>query len=149
MKKLVFHTTNNLASTILRIILGIVIMIHGVGKLNADGYKAFIYFFTEYLHLPILLGWLTITIETLGSILLIIGPATRINASMFFFLFVGIIAFVHWEIGFQINWWGQLEAGQEGYEYHILVLAICSTLVILGGGRFSIDQMIMNNNEQS
>ena len=147
MKKLVFHTTDNWASTILRVILGTVILIHGVGKLSAEGYNAFIYFFTEYLSMPILLGWLTIAIETLGSMFLIIGLATRINATMLFFLFVGMIAFVHWEVGFQMNWWGQLDAGQEGYEYHILVLAMCATLFIQGGGRFSLDEMIMNNDK--
>ncbi len=140
MKHLIFNTTNNWAATILRITLGSTILIHGVGKLSPEGYNEFIYFFTEYLKMPVFLGWMTISIETLGSLLLIIGLATRINATMLFGLFTGMIVFVHWEVGFSMNWWGQLDAGQEGFEYHLLVLAMSTAIAFLGGGAYSADR---------
>lgn len=36
-----------------------------------------------------------------------------------------------------MNWFGK-QAG-EGYEYHLLVLAICAALTITGAGRWSVD----------
>ncbi|MFV1885088.1 MAG: DoxX family protein [Balneola sp.] len=148
MKHLIFNTTTNWAATIIRITLGLTILIHGIGKLSTQGYGDFIYFITEYLNMPIFLGWMTIAIETLGSILLIVGFASRINASMLFGLFIGMIAFVHWDIGFFMNWWGQLDAGQEGFEYHILVLAMSAAITIMGGGAFSIDKRFLSNSPE-
>ena len=144
MKKLIFNTDANWASTILRVTFGIIMLVHATGKLGSEGYQSFMYFFTEYLHMPVFLGWLTIAVEVLGSIFLIIGFATRLSAISLFGLFVGMIVFVHWEYGFLMNWSGQLEAGQEGFEYHILVLAICGTLIVLGGGRYSLDHLIQH-----
>jgi putative oxidoreductase len=39
-----------------------------------------------------------------------------------------------------MNWSGQ-QAG-EGFEYHILAIALCIPLLISGGGRFSADGFI-------
>ena len=145
MKHLIFKTSDNWAATVLRVALGIIILFHGIGKLSPQGYGDFIYFFTDYLNMPIFLGWLTIAIETAGSLLLILGFATRISATMLFGLFVGMIAFVHWDVGFSMNWWGQLAAGQEGFEYHILVLAMSAAITLLGGGAYSVDLRISND----
>ncbi|MEM7549286.1 MAG: DoxX family protein [Bacteroidota bacterium] len=142
MKNLIFKTDDNLASTILRVVIGLVILIHGVGKLG-EGFDTFMGYLTGYLGLPAILGYLTVLIEILGSLLLILGAATRINAGIMFGLFIGMIVTVHAQFGFMMNWFGQMEAGQEGYEYHILVLAMCAALAVLGGGRFSIDKMIV------
>ena len=141
MKNIIFKTDNNLASTTLRVVLGLVILIHGAGKLGED-FDTFMGYLTDYLELPAILGYLTVLIEILGSVLIILGTATRINAGIMFGLFTGMIVTVHAPFGFMMNWFGQMQAGQEGYEYHILVLAMCAALVILGGGRFSMDKMI-------
>ena len=42
--------------------------------------------------------------------------------------------------GFFMNWSGK--QGGEGFEYHILVLAICLPLILTGGGKFSLDGFI-------
>jgi len=39
-----------------------------------------------------------------------------------------------------MNWFGNQQG--EGFEYHTLVIAICLTLIIAGGGRWSVDRMI-------
>ncbi len=142
MKNLIFKTNDNLASTVLRITLGLVIFLHGIGKLGG-GFGTFLDYLTGYLNLPAILAYLTVLIETLGSLLLIFGVATRINAGIMFGLFIGMIVTVHAQFGFMMNWFGRMQAGQEGYEYHLLVLAMCGALVALGGGRFSVDKMIV------
>ncbi len=47
---------------------------------------------------------------------------------------------VHLKNGLFMNWTGQ-QAG-EGFEYHILVIAICIGLMIYGGGKASVDRAI-------
>ena len=141
MKNLVFNTDNNWASPILRVALGIIILIHGATKLGS-GFIGFEDFITGYMGLPAIVAYATVFIETAGSLMLILGFATRINAMAMFGLFVGMIVTAHGAIGFQMNWNGQYDSGMEGYEYHLLVLSICTALLVLGGGRFSVDRTI-------
>ena len=46
----------------------------------------------------------------------------------------------HVEHGFFMNWLGQQKG--EGFEYHILVVAIAFALLIGGGGAMSIDRQL-------
>lgn len=142
MTKLLFKTDNNYASLILRVILGTIIIVHGLDKLG-DGFQPFMQYFTEVLNMPAFLGWLTVFIETAACILLIMGFATRFNAVLVFGLFAGMILFVHWQDGFLMNWFGQMDAGKEGFEYHLLVLAMSAALIIMGSGAFSIDRYLI------
>ena len=41
---------------------------------------------------------------------------------------VGAIALVHWKFGLFMNWFGKQPG--EGFEYHLLVIAICIALII-------------------
>lgn len=51
-------------------------------------------------------------------------------------MLVAIIT-VHWPHGFFINWSGNQKG--EGIEYHLLALGIAITLMIVGGGIWSLD----------
>jgi len=50
---------------------------------------------------------------------------------------------VHHSFGFFINWTG-LQKG-EGYEYHLMVLAIAVYLMIRGAGAVSIDRVLTHH----
>ncbi|MBP2831095.1 DoxX family protein [Aquimarina sp. U1-2] len=145
MKDLLFKTNENLASSIPRIALGIVILIHGSTK-QGSGFAEFEGFITGYMQLSAIVAYATVFIETAGALMLILGAATRLNAIAMFGLFCIIIITVHSAIGFQMNWNGQYDAGMEGYEYHLLVLTICAGLIVLSGGRFSIDHVTQSKN---
>ena len=140
-KEKLFNTDKNYASLALRLTLGLIVLLHGLDKLG-PGYQPFMDYFTGMLNMPAVLGWLTIFIETAACIMLILGVATRMNAMLLFGLFVGVILFVHLPAGFYMNWFGQLESGQEGYEYHLLVLAMTVALFIKGGGALAVDHLI-------
>jgi len=43
------------------------------------------------------------------------------------------VTMVHWQNGFFMNWFGNQKG--EGFEYHLLVIAIGIALMIRGGGR--------------
>ena len=47
---------------------------------------------------------------------------------------------VHIHFGFFMNWFGT-QVG-EGFEYHLLVLGMALTLMLTGGGRWSLDSII-------
>jgi putative oxidoreductase len=53
---------------------------------------------------------------------------------------LGAIATVHHAFGFFMNWTGTQKG--EGFEYHLLVLAITAFLMIRGAGALSIDRAI-------
>jgi len=50
------------------------------------------------------------------------------------------IAMVHHQFGFFMNWTGAQKG--EGFEYHLLILAVAVFLMIRGGGSFSIDRAL-------
>jgi putative oxidoreductase len=50
------------------------------------------------------------------------------------------VAMVHSQFGFFANWSGTQKG--EGYEYHLLVLAITAFLIIKGAGAISLDRKL-------
>ena len=49
----------------------------------------------------------------------------------------------HFKNGFFMNWFGTLPAGGEGFEYHLVVLALVATVAIRGSGAFSLDRRLV------
>ena len=47
---------------------------------------------------------------------------------------------MHVQNGFFMNWFGNQKG--EGFEYHLLAIAIGIALMITGGGRWSIDRVL-------
>jgi len=48
---------------------------------------------------------------------------------------------VHVQNGFFMNWFGN-QSG-EGFEYHLLVVGMSLALVISGGGKWSLDRLML------
>jgi putative oxidoreductase len=96
--------------------------------------------FTGYLHIPAPLAVLAIAAEFLGGLGLILGFLTRIAAFGITVNMLVAIATVHHSYGFFMNWTGTQKG--EGFEYHLLVLAITAYLIIRGAGAFSVDRAI-------
>src|SRR6266567_4550299 len=98
-------------------------------------------FFTGMMHIPAPLAFLAIAAEFFGGLGLILGFLTRIAAFGIAVNMVVAIATVHSAFGFFMNWSGTQKG--EGFEYHLLVLAITVFLMIRGAGAFSVDRTIM------
>lgn len=139
-----FKTTNSIAPTIIRVVLGFVLLGHGAQKLlgwyGGYGFNATMGYFTESVGLPWIVGFMVIVIEFFGAISLILGFATRIWSAAMVILFAGIIVTVHLPNGFFMNWFGNQKG--EGYEYFLLAISMAASLVISGAGRFSVDGQI-------
>lgn len=42
-----------------------------------------------------------------------------------------------------MNWFAKLPGGEEGYEFHLLVLGICIVLFLDGGVKWAVDSAIL------
>jgi putative oxidoreductase len=134
-------TTASAAPLILRVTLAVVMFPHGAQKLlgwfGGHGFAATMSSFTEGMGLPWIVALAVILIESLGSIALLLGFATRVMAAGIGAVMIGAIVTVHAQHGFFMNWSGAQQG--HGFEYHLLVLGIVGALLITGGGRASLD----------
>ena len=140
----IFQTKDSFSYLVPRIILGCVIFPHGAQKLlgwfGGFGFTDTISYFTTTTGLPWIVAFLVILAESLGSLGLIFGFLTRLCSLGIICVMTGAIVTVHWTNGFFMNWFGK-QAG-EGFEFHLLVIAICIPLLIRGGGKYSMDGSI-------
>ena len=137
-------TDDSTATATLRLVLGVVFFAHGAQKMlgwfGGPGFSGSMGFFTGYLHIPAPLAFLAIAAEFFGGLGLILGFLTRIAAFGIAMNMVVAIATVHSSFGFFMNWTGAQKG--EGFEYHLLALAITAFLIFRGAGAFSVDRTI-------
>lgn len=140
MKK-IFQTNESNASTIIRIVLGVILFPHGAQKMlgwfGGYGFSGTMSFLTDTAGLPWIMAFFVIAIEFFGAIALLFGFATRIFAVGIISLFTGIIVTSHFQNGFFMNWYGNLKG--EGYEFHLLIIGMAIALLVSGAGKWSID----------
>jgi putative oxidoreductase len=140
MKKLL-ATVNDNTLTLMRLILGIVFFLHGsqkmLGWFGGYGFSGTMQFFTGMMHIPAPLGVLAICAEFFGGIGLILGFLTRFAALGIAVNMMAAILLVHMANGPFMNWAGNQKG--EGYEYHLLALALAIPLMVRGAGAFSVD----------
>jgi len=142
-KKLV-QTKDDYAMLVLRLFLALVFFPHGMQKVfgwfGGSGFSVAMDMFTAKAGFPAALAFLAIMAESIGPVALIAGLFTRIAA---FGIGVNMIVCAlgnHVKNGFFMNWMGTQKG--EGFEYHLLVVAISAALIISGGGRWSLDGLI-------
>jgi putative oxidoreductase len=144
MLKRLFHTPDDIAFTVLRLVLGVVFFVHGsqkmLGWFGGHGFKATMGFFTQTAHIPAVFAFLAIAAEFFGGLGLIVGLLSRIAAFGITVNMLVAIFTVHLANGFFMNWAGKQKG--EGIEYHLLVLAMTVALMIRGAGAFSLDRAI-------
>jgi putative oxidoreductase len=137
-------TDGSIATTILRAVLGIVFFAHGsqkmLGWFGGYGFTGTMGFFTGTMHIPAPFAFLAIAAEFFGGLGLILGLLTRVAAFGIAVNMLVAIFTVHLPFGFFMNWTGAQKG--EGFEYHLLTLAICAFLMIQGGGAASVDRKL-------
>jgi len=121
------------ALLIARIITGLVFMAHGsqkiFGSFGGPGLGGFVQMMGP-------LGYLVAAGEFFGGLGLLVGFLSRFSAASIIVIMLGAIAMVHVNVGFFMNWSGK--QGGEGYEYHLLAIAVLAIILIVGPGRFAI-----------
>lgn len=144
MLRRLFHTNDDAALLVLRVLLGVVFFPHGMQKLfgwfGGPGFSGMMDMFTTKMAIPAIFAFLAIMAEGLGSLGLITGFLTRIAAFGITVNMIVAVYLLHFQNGFFMNWFGNQKG--EGFEYHLLVIAIGIALMIKGGGKWSVDKGI-------
>src|SRR5260370_9716344 len=92
-------------------------------------------FFRGAMHIPTFFPFLAIAAEFFGGLGLIFGLLTRLASFGIFINMVVAVVLVHGQYGFFMNWTGAQKG--EGFEYHLLVLAVKAFFMIRRpGGAF-------------
>jgi putative oxidoreductase len=137
-------TSDDYVLTLARLVLGVVFFAHGAQKMlgwfGGYGFSGTMGFFTQAMHIPAPLAFLAICAEFLGGLGLLVGLLGRVAAfGITMNMLVAIFA-VHIRNGFFANWTG-LQKG-EGFEYHLLAIALLIGVMIKGSGALSIDRAL-------
>lgn len=124
-----------IAETFLRIVIGVMFVIHVSGKLTAGPAAVAANVMSKNgLEPAILWAYVIIFLELVGGICLIIGLFTRFFAAGLAIEMLIALLVVHLPRGYA--------AGGGGYEYVLLIGAACFLIAIRGGGPYSVDRMV-------
>lgn len=130
---------------VLRVGLAVAMFPHGaqkaLGWFGGGGFTNTLNYFTGSMHIPTVFAVLAIAAEFLGPLMLVAGFATRLAALAIGTNMLVAIFMVHAQHGFFMNWSGTPGAG-EGIEYHLLALTVVLALLLVGGGRASMDRAL-------
>ena len=120
-----------LGMTILRIVVGIVFIVHGAQKLFVFGIPGATAAFAQ-MHIPLaaVAAPGVSILEFVGGIALVIGLFTRVVALLLAIDMVGAIVFVHGRNGFFLPM---------GFEFAFSLLGACVALAVAGAGEYSVD----------
>jgi putative oxidoreductase len=139
------RTPNDRTLAMLRIVLGIVFFAHGAQKMlgwfGGPGFSTTMQLFGE-MGVPSLLAFLAIAAEFFGGLALVFGLLGRVAALGIGINMLVAITTVHLQHGFFMNWAGSQQG--EGFEYHLLVIAISLAVLIKGSGAMSVDRALMH-----
>ncbi len=144
MVRRLIDTEKDWVSVLLRVTLALVIFPHGAQKLlgwfGGVGFGLTLDYFEQAMGIPPGLTTLVIALEFFGPIALVLGLGSRLAALGIAAVMIGAVVTVHLPNGFFMNWAGA-QAG-EGFEYHLLALAIAGVVVLKGSGGLSLDRTL-------
>ena len=121
--------------TVLRVVVGIVFLMHGGQKLFQLGLHGVAGFF-QMIHIPVpqVSSAVVTFVEFLGGAALVLGLLTRWAAILLALDMAGAIYFVHGSKGFF------LQGG--GYEFALTLLAANVALALAGPGSVALDNLV-------
>lgn len=126
----------------LRVLMGSVILTHGIPKLfrlshgagTPDAFANVVRTLGQRMGLPApeAIAVLITAIETIGAAMLIVGLFTRLVAPTISIMMLVVAVGVHWE-----HWaWSE-----RGMEYPVVLAGIFAMFAFRGGGRYSLDHL--------
>ena len=130
-----YETMLPIAGTLVRIVVGIMFLIHVSTKfkLGADAVAANV-FAKNSIEPALIWTYVVMFMESVGGVCLIIGLFTRFFAAALAIEMLVALLMVHLPKGYA--------AGGGGYEYVLLIGVACLAIAIRGGGPYSVDRVI-------
>lgn len=139
------RTTRDPVATIIRLTVALVLFPHGaqhvLGWFGGYGFQGTFGWMTGTLGFPAALAVLALITEITAPFALLLGVGGRLAALGVIGLMLGALS-THVSNGFFMNWFGTLPAGSEGFEYHILMIALAVVVVVRGSGAWSVDGLL-------
>jgi len=130
-----YETMMPIAGTLVRVIVGIMFLMHVSGKFKAGAAAVAANVMAKNgLEPSLLFAYAAIFLESVGGICLVVGLFTRFFAAALAIEMLIAVLFVHLAKGYA--------AGGGGYEYVLLIGAVCFVIAIRGGGPYSVDRFI-------
>lgn len=128
-------TKTEVVSTLMRVVLGILFLAHGISKLqmglgNVEGWFS-------SMGVAGFLAYVVAPLELLGGILLIIGLFTRVVSAIFTIMLVGAIVTMKLSVGLLGN------AEMAGYELDLAFMLVSIYLVFSDATPLSVDKMLV------
>lgn len=130
-------TKLTVVSTMMRVVLGILFLAHGISKFqmglgNVDAWFA-------SMGVPGFLAYAVALLELIGGILLIIGLFTRYVSVLFIVMLIGAIVTMKFSAGLFGN--GQMA----GYELDLVFMLVAIYLSVADPTSLSVDKVILHN----
>lgn len=119
----------------LRLLVGIIFAAHGKFKLDWGYANLAEWLGTQGFPLAVLLGYLLPWIELVGGLLVIAGLGTRYIASAFSLILLAALLKVKLSVGF-------ISGTATGYEFDLLLLAVCVHVALTARGSWRAAWMI-------
>ena len=127
-----------------RVVLAAVMFPHGaqhlVGWFGGHGFGGTYEWMTGTLHIPGVFAATAIVVEFFAPLLLVVGLGGRL-AALGLAILLGVAATTHFGAGFFMNW-NDVAGRGEGFEYHLLGIALAASVVVHGSGAFSLDRIL-------
>lgn len=124
---------NDWAVTVLRVVVGVVFIVHGWDKIQMGPDKVAGFFGGAGIPLPALSAYLAMWTEFLGGILLVLGAGTRLVSIPLAFTMVVAFVFVHAKGGFKLP---------SGFEYVLVLFAALMVTLRNGAGALGVDGLL-------
>ena len=144
MYRTLISTNRDTGALLGRVMLGALLMPHGfqhaLGLFGGYGFNGTLGWMTNTLGFPAPLAALAIVTELVAPLALIVGLGGRLAALGLIGLMAGALS-THAPNGFFMNWFGNLPAGSEGFEYHLIGIALAGVIVVNGSGALSGDRL--------
>jgi putative oxidoreductase len=118
---------------IIRVVIGVVFVLHGSQKVfgwfggqGLDGFANYL----SAMNVPAFLSYLAACMELFGGIMIVLGIATEIASLVLVPVMIVAVYLVHWEHGYFIQ--------NNGYEYALNLTFFLIALIIGGPGKYAL-----------
>ena len=144
--QLLLRTSNDLTLTLARCILAMVFLGHGSQKVfgwfGGLGFSRTLEVFEDTMGIPPALTMMAMAAEVLGGLGLLVGLLTRIAAAGVLVVMIVAPLANGLYVRFFMNWTGRNPG--EGYEYHLLAIALILVVLVHGAGALSLDRLLFS-----
>lgn len=127
------------APLVLRVVTGLVFLLHGLQKVAVDGGVPLFGGFLGAVSVPapLFFAWVIVLLEVVGGAAIILGFLTHWVSKFFMIEMLVAILLVHISKGFFVQ--------TGGYELALLLFAATFSLVVTGAGKWSVDKWLVDS----